>query len=624
MRQFLLCCPYLLQNRILYVIITRVKLCDQTGVSTTDIIITEKILMNPIVIENTTKLIGGLALFLFGMSLMGDSLKKVAGSKLEPILEKLTSNKLKGVLLGTVVTAAIQSSSATTVMVVGFVNSGIMKLTQAIGIIMGANIGTTATGWVLSLSGLNGSGNVWASIISPAVFTPVIAAFGICFYMFTKNKRTKNVALVLLGFAILMFGMQMMSAAVAPMKDSQSFRSLLTLFGNNPVLSILVGIVVTAIIQSSSASVGILQAMTVTGTITYQMALPLILGMNIGANKNGKRAAFIYLYFNVIGTLIFMAVYYLIKLLVPMSFLDNTADFIGVAIVNTIYKVFSVIVLLPFTKLLEKLVYITVPDGKGKGKNEAEDKIALLDERFLRYPPLAIERCRSAVNFMADEARTNLLDSIDLIGNYSRSAAQSITEKEDIIDSYEDKLGTYLVKLSSVELSPTETRDVSKLLHSIGDIERIGDHAINIMETAEEIKDKNIVFSPEAQEQLDRIANAIREIVNNTIECFKNNDIELAKKIEPLEEVIDILRDDLKQEHIERVQRGECTLDIGFVFNDIIDNYERIADHCSNIAVAVIRLNDEKFDTHEYLGAIKDESGEFNKMFEYYKGVYIR
>lgn len=572
-------------------------------------------------IANIIQLFGGLALFLFGMSLMGANLKKVAGASLEGVLEKLTSNRILGVLLGAVVTAVIQSSSATSVMVIGFVNSGIMHLSQAIGVIMGANIGTTATSWILSLSSISGSGA--AALLSSMTIAAIIALVGIVFYMFLKKQKSKHIGGIMLGFAVLMYGMGTMSNAVAPLKDSQAFVNMLRVF-SNPILGILVGILFTAIIQSSSASVGVLQALSISVGIKYSAVIPLVLGMNIGAcvpvlvagfsaNKNGKRTGLVYLYYNVLGTLAFMILYYGIGIFYDFGEIAaKVSDPVGIAIFNTIYKLFSTIVLLPFTGFIEKLVCLSVPDKKG-----AEDPIEMLDEHFLAYPPLAVERCRVATNNMSYLAYQNLSDAISMFDRWDEDVASSVRETEETIDLYEDKLGTYLVKLNSKEMSPEEVREVTRCLHSIGDIERIGDHAVNILESAEEMKEKKLKFSPDAAADLNRLSNALNDILNLTLVAFEKGDTEIALRVEPLEETIDVLCTTLKSNHVERLRKGECTLELGFIINDLLTGFERVADHCSNIAACVLQTAG----THEYLRNYKEESG-FNIAFEEYKNKY--
>ena len=575
-------------------------------------------------------LIGGLAFFLFGMSLMGDYLKKLAGGKLEVFLGKLTSTPIKGILLGTFVTAVIQSSSATTVMVVGFVNSGMMQLSQAIGIIMGANIGTTATGWILSLSGIQGT-SMLARLLSPTTFIPIIALIGVILYMFSKKQVQNNAGMIMLGFSVLMFGMQTMSEAVEPLKENEEFTNMLVMF-SNPLIGILVGTLFTAVIQSSSASVGILQALSMTCGITYSTAIPLILGMNIGAcvpvllssigaNKDGKRTAWVYLYYNVLGTVLFLAVYYLADYFIGFSFTSHFSNTVGIAVANTIFKVFSTVALLPFIKVLEKLVYLTIRDNPSEKTTKRSEN--LLDERFIEYPPLAIEQSRKTLSNMAELAKDNIFAAIGLIEDFDPKIAEEIRKNENTIDHYEDSLGTYLVQLSAKELSPAETNEVSKLLHSISDFERIGDHALNICKLAEEIQEKSLVFSTKAQKELRVISNAVREVLSLAVEAFEKDDVTIAAHVEPLEQVVDLLKDELRMRHINRLQNGRCTLELGFVFNDLVANFERIADHCSNVGICVIQLSNASFETHDYLRTLK-ETKEAHYVDEYhaYKKKY--
>lgn len=576
---------------------------------------------------NIITLIGGLALFLYGMSVMGDCLERASGSKLTSILENLTSSPIKGLLLGLGVTAIIQSSSATTVMVVGFVNSGIMTLSQSIGIIMGANIGTTVTAWLLSLSGIGDTGNIILSFFKPTTFSPILAFIGIILYTFTKNQKKRDVGGILLGFAVLMTGMETMSAAVDPLKNMPEFRNILLLF-SNPILGVLVGALLTAIIQSSSASVGILQALAVTGGITYSNAIPIILGQNIGtcvtailsaigANKNAKRTAIVHLSFNIIGSLIFLLVYYLIRWFIGIPFINDSISAVNIAIIHSIFNVFATVVLFPFNKQLEKLAYILVPE-KGEDK-----KTLLLDERLLATPSVAIAHAKNVTNHMANISYQSLISAISLVDKYDANIAQSVVEAESEVDYYEDKLGTYLVKLSRETLTLEDSHEVSNLLHTIGDFERLSDHAVNIYETALEIHEKKIVFSGDALTELKVMTGALGEILEMTTTAFINEDLELAKRIEPLEQVIDLLKKKMKRRHIARLQADECTIETGFVFSDLVTNYERVADHCSNIAVCLIQVANDSFDTHEYLNHVKaDGENDFVSRFEAFKEKY--
>ncbi len=569
---------------------------------------------------------GGLALFLYGMHVMGDGLEKQAGGKLKTILEKLTANPVKGFLLGAAVTAVIQSSSATTVMVVGFVNAGIMKLSQAIGIIMGANVGTTITSWILSLTGLQGD-SFWIQLLKPTSFSPIIAFFGIILIMFSKKEGKKDLGSTLVGFAVLMFGMEQMSSAVEPLADVPEFTSILLLF-SNPLLGVLCGAILTAVIQSSSASVGILQALSATGSVTYSSAIPIILGQNIGtcvtalissigANKNARRAAVIHLYFNLIGTGLFLAVFYLLNGFLHFSFYDQSIDRLGIAVVHTCFNLLSTLTLLPFTKLLEKLAYLTIRDTAN------DENFQILDERFLASPAVAIHQCQKMAVSMARLAQNSLYQAIGLIGAYDEKIAHSIEEGENQIDMYEDKLGTYLVRLSSKNLTMEESREISKLLHVIGDFERIGDHAVNILKSAKEMQVKKYVFSGQAQQEISIISSAIEEIVDLATNAFVKNDLYLASKVEPLEQVVDSLKDELRNRHVQRLQNGECTISNGFIFSDLITNYERVADHCSNIGVCILRIAEDSFDTHEYLNHVKDGHDDtFENRYNRYKEKY--
>lgn len=580
-------------------------------------------------IQDLIELLGGLGLFLYGMSLMGTGLKAVAGGKLQIILEKLSSTPFRGLLLGTAVTAVIQSSSATTVMVVGFVNSGIMKLSQAIGVIMGANIGTTATGWILSLAGIQDGA------IKPTDLAPVIVLIAAIVIMFAKDFKKKQIASICLGFSVLMWGMSFMSHAADPLAEMPEFTSLLTLF-SNPLFGILAGAVMTAIIQSSSATVGILQALSVTGTLTYSTCIPIIIGMDIGAcvpvlissigaNKNGKRTALIYLLFNLIGSIVFMICLYSVNIFVQFSFMNAPATATGIAVVNTVFKIFAAAVLLPLTHKLEALVKWMVKDSSGtKNSKHKRDITEILDERFFTNPGYAVQQCKRVVDRMAELANENITKAIKQLYEYNPQIGKAIIKNEELTDEYEDKLGTYLVKLSNQNLTDQDSRDVSKLLHSIGDFERLSDYALNIYKAAEEIHTKKINFSEEADKDLITINSAITEILQITVEAFTEDSPETAAKVEPLEQVIDIICEDLRTGHIERLRKGICTIETGFVFNDLINDYKRISDHCSNIAVCLIRLKDKDYNTHEYLNKIKNHGDEeFDIMFNDYKLKYL-
>ena len=580
-------------------------------------------------IADVITLLGGIALFLFGMSLMGEGLKKVAGSRLELVLYKLSSTPLKGVLLGTGVTAVIQSSSATSVMVVGFVNSGMMKVKQAIGVIMGAIVGTSVTGWILCLSSLEGGSGV-VQLLSTEVLTGIVAVIGIILRMFTGKTSNRYVGEILLGFAVLMYGMSAMSGAVSPLRESEAFIRILTSF-SNPILGILVGMVFTSVLQSASAAVGILQALAVTGAITFEIALPIIMGIAVGAavpvllsalgaNLNGKRTAFIYLLIDVLGMLILSVLFYSANAIVHFTFLGTAMTSVSIALMNTLFRLATVVVLLPFISWMEKLMELLFPDD---GSNAEEQEMDRLEERFLQHPALSIEQSRLVTNSMAEKAAGNLMLAMSLRSKFSEKDFRQVNETESVIDRYEDKLGTYLMKITSKSLSEAQSEEVSKFLHTISDFERISDHAVNISEAAHEIHDKDLVFSPEARRELEVMESAVREVLSLAISAFVDNDVQRAAKVEPLEEIIDGLCDEMKSHHVDRLQSGACTLGQGFVFNDLLTNYERVADHCSNIAVAIIELESDSFDTHEYLSsvrAMKDHS--FDRYFEEYKEKY--
>lgn len=580
-------------------------------------------------------LIGGLAIFLYGMDLLGEGLTGASGGKLEKILEKLTSSPIKAVLLGAGVTAVIQSSSATTVMVVGFVNSGIMKLSQAVGVIMGANIGTTITSWILSLTGIESS-NIFISLLKPTSFSPVLAAVGIVFLMFLKKDSLKNPGKIMIGFALLMYGMDAMSSSVAPLAEVPQFASILTAF-SNPVLGMLAGMLFTAIIQSSSASVGILQALCSTGILSYATALPIIMGQNIGtcvtallssigATKNGKRAAIIHLYFNVIGTVTFMIVFYALNAVIRFSFLNLTAQEFGIAVIHTTFNIITTAYLLPLRKVLEKLAYATIKlddDEKRIMDRRSENEFALLDDRFLEAPSLAVEHCKQVINKMADISRESLFISMSLIGGYDEEQALRVGELETRADKYEDALGTYIMKISTKNLKKEDSEMLNVMLHCIGDFERISDHACNICDSARELQQKNMQFSPKAETELDILSSAVREAVDISFDAFKSNSKNEADKVEPLEELIETLAVELKARHIRRLREGKCTIELGFAHSDILNNLERVADHCSNIAVDVIQSDQLEFDAHEYLDGIKNKDNQqFARDYKAYKEKY--
>ena len=581
-------------------------------------------------ISNVLSLLCGVALFLFGMSVMGDELKRVAGNKLEVILWRLSSTPIKGALLGLGVTAAIQSSAATTIMVVGFVNSGMMKGIQAIPIILGANVGTSVTGWLLCLS-LMGGGGGWVSLLSTATITAAVAIVGTLFRMTAKSTAKKHVGDILLGFAVLMFGMSAMSDAVLPLKESAKFRELLLLF-DNPLLGILVGAAFTAVLQSASAAVGILQALSMTGAITAEAAIPIIMGIAIGASvpvllgavgagPSGRRTALTYLFINVLGTLICLIPFFLGNLLLPKSFRSQVVGPVELALINSVFRILATVVLLPFVDGLRRLAHRLVKDRPEDLIQQA--MIDRLEDRFIAHPTLAIEQSKIVLSKMADTARENLTRALKLLSNWSDGEFAAVERLEEQVDTYEDKLGTYLVRVNRQELTREQNKEISKFLHCISDIERISDHAMNVGETAKEIAEKKVRFSPEAKRELNALIAAVEEIVGLSMGAFEKENVKEAYRVEPLEEMIDMLSDELKLHHVNRVQAGQCTLDQGFVFNDLITNLERVADHCSNIAVAMIELEAGAFDTHEYLNSLRDvHTDSFDRYFEHYKNKY--
>ncbi len=578
---------------------------------------------------------GGLALFLFGMETMGGGLEKLSGGRLERLLEKLTSNPIKAVALGCAVTAVIQSSSATTVMVVGFVNSGIMKLQQAVGIIMGANVGTTITAWLLSLTGLEGD-NFLIKMLKPSSFSPILAVIGVILIMFLKkDEKKKDLGTILIGFAVLMTGMDTMSAAVKPLANVPEFTALFTMF-SNPILGLMAGALLTAVIQSSSASVGILQALSATGAISFGSALPIIMGQNIGtcatamissvgASKNARRTALVHLYFNVVGTIVFMVGFYAINSFVKFEFMNGPATAFNIAVIHTIFNIVATCVLLPFSGLLVKMAYMTVKEDEVKEVElSAEEKaFRLLDPRFLETPGYAVEQCKLTAVQMAKLAKEGLVMSIDLLENFDADKAKRVKELEDLVDRYEDELGSYMVKLSHAPLSKYDSHTISLLLHAIGDFERISDHSMNILGAAEEMKEKGMIFSEEGKGELRVFVNAVREILDLTVGAFEKNDIKKAAFVEPLEEVIDDINTMVKANHIKRLQRGICTIEQGFVLSDISTNLERVSDHCSNIAISVVEIDRDGFDAHGYLENLKkDNDPQFIGLVESYRRKY--
>ena len=575
---------------------------------------------------------GGVALCLYGMSIMGDGLEKVSGGKLEMLLEKLTSNPLKAVGLGAAVTAVIQSSSATTVMVVGFVNSGIMKLSQAIGVIMGANIGTTVTSWILSLTGIQGE-SIFVRLLKPSSFTPILAAIGIILYMSGKNSKKKDIGGIFLGFAVLMFGMEAMSGAVEPLADVPEFTSMLTMF-KNPLLGVLVGAVLTAVIQSSSASVGILQALSVTGAFTYQAVIPIIMGQNIGtcvtamlsavgANRSAKRTAFVHLYFNIIGATVFMVLYFSLNALIGFSFSEDVVGVAGIALIHSIFNIFTTLILLPFTKGLEKLAYLTIPESEEEREAKEDTEFQILDDRFLQTPAFAIEQCRSLADKMAELSKDCFLKAMKVLFAYTDAGAEEVIALENKIDVYEDKLSIYLTKLNSTNLAYNDSQNVSTLLHCIMDFERISDHAVNVVESAQEMNRKEQHFSKKAEEEMKIYGNAVEDILTRTMEAFVSQDEKKILTIEPLEEVIDKINKDVKKRHIKRLRKGKCTIELGLILSDVATNYERVSDHCSNIAVCLIQMQDSELEAHSYMNHLKDgEDLSFEKQVEVFAEKY--
>ena len=582
-------------------------------------------------IFDVLSLLCGLALFLYGMEVMGDALKKSAGSSLKTILGKMTSNPVKGFLLGLAVTAVIQSSSATTVMVVGFVNSGIMKLQQAVGIIMGANIGTAVTSWLTGLSGLGSGGATALSIIKwlkPDSWMPILAVIGICLIMFVKRGRKKDIGAIFLGFSVLMVGMGMMSDSVAGLAKDEGFRNILIMF-ENPILGILAGTILTAIVQSSSASVGILQSLTVTGAITYGAAIPIVMGQNIGtcvtalissisATRNGKRAALVHLFFNIIGVIVVLCLFYIIDSFVNFAFVEETIGMWGVAGVHTIFKIISVALLGPFYKQLAKLSILVLPDRK-----EDTETVNLLDERLLETPGVAVARATEVTAMMAEDSVNGLIKSFGLFENYDAKLADEIRDLEGKVDTYEDALGSYLVKITSTDMNEKDSRQITKLLHMISDLERISDHSVNVVEAVEELREKKLAFSETAMNEVHILQAAITDILTKTKEACATNDVELAAKVEPLEQAIDDLIDRIKLHHVMRLQQGECTIELGFVLNDLLTCYERVSDHCSNVAGCIIEIS--KFgalDMHKYLSDVKHGSENFSQKYNEYTHKY--
>ena len=580
---------------------------------------------------NIVSLLGGVAMFLFGMSVMGDSLKKVAGSKMETILYRLAGNPIKGIILGTGVTAVIQSSSATSVMVVGFVNSGMMQVRQAIGIVLGAILGTSITGWILCLNSLGGSGSSIASVFSTEILTGIVALIGIILWMFSKKTSQKNIGGIMLGFAVLMYGMSMMSGAIVPLREDENFIRMMTSF-TNPLLGVLIGILVTAVIQSASAAVGILQALAVTGAVEFDMAFPILMGIGIGASvpvmlsalgasTNGKRTAFVYLIIDVLGAVLVGGIFYILNAVFHFSFMDAKMNMVAVAFVNTMYRLAVVLLLAPFIGLLEKLVCALFPESEEAAAEKAD--MDRLEPRFLTHPTLAITQSRTVIDSMAEKARDSVAAAIAVRREYSRDGIKRVFDLEGVLDRYEDKLGSYLFRLTSEDIDEEQSAEVSKFLRVLSDFERISDHAKNVGESVEEIYEKKLELPAAADTELTVLEEAIREVTGLTVEAFESDDTEKALRIDPLEEVIDDLCDDIKANHIERVSRQECTLEIGFVFTDLLTDYERISDHCSNVAVDILdSVTGERW-KHEFHSMPEFRENEmYKKFFEEYKDKY--
>lgn len=585
-------------------------------------------------IFDVLSMVGGLALFLYGMHIMGDALAKMSGGKLEKVLERLTSNKWSAVLLGAGVTAVIQSSGATTVMVVGFVNSGIMKLNQAVGIIMGANIGTTATSWLLSLSGIDG-GSFFLQMLKPTSFTPILAVIGAILVVFCKSEKKHNIGTILLGFAILMYGMTAMSSAVEPLKDVPQFTQILTKF-ENPLLGVIAGFVLTTIMQSSSVSVGILQALCSTGAVSYALALPIIMGQNIGscttamissvgASKDAKRAAAVHFYFNVIGTVVFMLVFYISNAFVHYAFLPQAANEVGIATIHSIFNIAATIVLLPLSGFLEFLAIKTIKDD-----DEEEDELSkhdkvlqLLDPVFLERPGFAIMQCRKVASEMAELSMKSVGRAVGLLTAYDEEIAERIRKEEDTVDKYEDQLGTYLLRLSTKDLSKEDGHRLSLMLHSLGDIERISDLAVNILLAVEQMHKKELIFSKKAMDELAVYSKALKDILTMTVDAFEQNDRYKAALVQPLEELMDDMNKELKKRHVKRLRKGKCTIELGLSLSDISDTYERISDHCSNIATCVIQVEDDELDAHEHRKEVKEQDAKwYDEQYRAYEQKY--
>lgn len=579
-------------------------------------------------------MIGGLALFLYGMNVLGEGLSKASGGRMEQILEKLTSGKWKAVLLGAGVTAVIQSSSATTVMVVGFVNSGIMKLSNAIGVIMGANIGTTVTSWLLSLTGIESS-NFFVQLLKPTSFSPILAIIGVGLLLFSNKDKYKNMATIMIGFAVLMFGMDTMSAAVKPLADVPEFRNLLLLF-SNPILGMIAGLILTAIIQSSSASVGILQALCATGSVSYGTALPIIMGQNIGTcvtallsavgtSKNAKRAAIVHLYFNLIGTIVFMIVFYGLHAVIGFAFMDQAAEPVGIAVIHTVFNVFAACILVPFSQVLEKLAYLTIKEDASEhvGVRYIDEDIKVLDSRFMNNPALAMEQCRRVISHMADTAQDSYNKAVSLLDGYAQETVGSVIQMEEDVDRYEDVLGTYLLKITGRQLSERDSQSLTLYLHSIGDFERISDYAVSIAKAYEEMDRKKMHFSNKAQEELEIFTQVIQQIISISLKVFREEDTTLTYEVEALQAVVEDLSAEVRKRHIKRLRKGKCTIELGFLLSDIVTSYERIAAHCMHIAVNMVQVREDSLEMHGYHEQIRERDTEkFRHLYESYFRKY--
>ncbi len=579
-------------------------------------------------ISDIVKLFGGLAFFLFGMDVMSKSLEKLAGGKLESILKKMTATPLIGLFLGTVVTCVIQSSSALTVMLVGLVNSGLMSFHQAIGPTFGAGIGTTITAWILSLSSIGDTTSLVLQFLKPAVFSLILAFIGIIFDMFAKKEKVKTTGHIFIGFAVLIFGMELMSDATEPLTQLDGFGTVVEAL-TNPIVGLVAAAIFTAVIQSSSASVGVLQVISLSGKITFGTAIPLIIGQNIGtcitaiisaitASRKARRVAVLHLIIKCLGAVIFLPLYILGDFLFKFAFVDMAINPVGIAIVHTLFNIINTVALMPFSNLLEKLVIKLIPDKD----IEEKDTLMVVDDRLFRSPAVAVMECASATNEMAKLSRKAVIDAMNLFDNYDEKVMESLHQIENDTDRYEDRLGTYLVKVSTLSLSQNDSHEVAKMLHAIGDFERLGDHALNLAKAAKEMKEKGLSFSAEAQAEIKVLRRAVNRIVENTIFAYESDDADVAVKIEPLEQVVDKITAKIRTRHIERLQRGECTIELGFILSDVLTNYERISDHCSNIAVAVIEAKGDTFDSHKYLNEIKHNNAEFDKAFQEYSQKY--